>query len=352
MIKAFLKIRQKIAQKKGFTLVEVLLASFIFTIVGLIAVTIFVNVLRIQKRISLENSLYEDARFMMERISREIRANAVDYEEYYNKLVATDKTYGETYGCYANRFYQPGDKGNGNFKYGSPICSNPPAELGKPDCIIDQDSQDTPTGQNPYAGLQKAADSANAFCDENLQSPVACNSTLNSQPQLYLINPQGTEKTILALKTITLADGSPINALSLLRLAGKDTNNDGIDDDWASCSSDFNCPQGTALEDTLTANISAPYIGFVPISPLRSDITSLEFIVAPLEDPRKAYAETTPDVQQQPHVTVLLTVKPSTTETQNYSGDIPSITLQSTVTSRVYNEVKSFYGRNDGVCPS
>lgn len=350
MIKSFLKIRQKIVQKKGFTLIEVLLASFIFTIVGLIAVTIFVNVLRIQKRISLENSLYEDARFMMERISREIRANAVDYEEYYNKLVAV-KNYGTDYGCYANRFYQPGDKGAfGGVKYGSPVCSNG-LNLGDPGCIIDQTSTDTPTGQNPYAGNINPK-AANAFCDENLQSPVACNSTLNSQSQLYLINPQGTEKTILASKKITLADKSIINALSLLRLAGKDNNNDGIDEDWSSCSSDFDCPSiAKPLENTLTANISAPYVGFVPISPLRSDITSLEFIVAPLEDPRKAYAETTPDVQQQPHVTVLLTVKPSTTETQNYSGDIPSITLQSTVTSRVYNEVKSFYGRAAD-CPS
>ncbi len=342
------KISKK--RKQGFTLVEVLLASFIFTVVGLIAVNVFVNILRIQRKISLENALYEDARFMMERITREIRKNAIDYEEYYNQLVAK-KPYGESYGCYANRFYQPGDKGsNGGVKYGSPVCSNG-GDLNTPGCIIDQNSIDIPTGQNPYAGSGDP-EKASAMCDENLSSPISCEGNLNAQKELYLINPQGTEKTILASKTITGLGQDPIKALAALRLTGKDeAPKDGINEAWA-CSTDFDCAGfENNLKGTLTADTNTIYKGFVPISPLRSDVESLQFIIAPLEDPRKAYAETTPDVQQQPHVTVLLKVKPAATETQNFGGEIPSISLQTTVTTRAYGDVKSFWGRNDGVCP-
>ena len=139
--------------------------------------------------------------------------------------------------------------------------------------------------------------------------------------------------------------------LSMLRLKGEDGNNDGIVEKWTDCANnnDYCCGEGfscnTALENTLAASTMAElYNGFVPISPSRSNISSLKFLIAPLEDPRKAFAETTPDIQQQPHVTILLTIEPSVLALQNFSGDIPSITLQTTITSRVYNEVKSFWG--------
>ena len=102
---------RRLRRKKGFTLVEVIIASSIFTIVSLIGVTVFVNVTRIQKRISLENAMYEDGRFMMERLAREIRENTVDYEEYYNKNVEGSVQYGQEYGCYSTRFYNPGSAG-------------------------------------------------------------------------------------------------------------------------------------------------------------------------------------------------------------------------------------------------
>ena len=157
---------------------------------------------------------------------------------------------------------------------------------------------------------------------------------------------------ISASKTITGWGQDPIKALAALRLTGKDeAPKDGINEAWA-CSTDFDCADfENNLKGTLTADTNTIYKGFVPISPLRSDVESLQFIIAPLEDPLKAYAETTPDVHQQPHVTVLLKVKPAATETQNFGGEIPSISLQTTVTTRAYGDVKSFWGRNDGVCP-
>ena len=341
-------------KKSGFSLAEVLIASFLFVAVGLIAINVFVNVMKIQRRVSLENAIYEDARFLMERIAREVRRNTIDYEEYYNKQVE-QKDFGEHYGCYASRFYNPGDPAD----FGV-TCSNG-VQPSNPACIVDKTSLDINTGQNPFAGnilSHKDAIAASAFCDKNFNNPIDPNcGDANQIPhqlqdQLYLIDSRGEEKTIFALKKNNI-DGNGTLMLSMLQLKGEDTNNDNIMEKWKNCSNGntYCCADGFSctakLESTLSANtIAELYNGFVPISPSRSQVTSLKFLIAPLEDPRKAFGENTPDIQQQPHVTIVLTLEPSGLALQNYSGDIPSITLQTTITSRVYNEVKSFFGEN------
>ena len=385
--------------KKGFTLVEVLIAASIFTIVSLIAVTVFVNVLRIQRRVALENAIYEDARVMMERIAREVRENTVDYEEYYNKAsdqdvafagltgLNTRNPYGNRYGCYSKRFYNPGTDGNhsGDNPFGA-LCSNGNTPENDPGCIINKNTLDINTGQNPYAGYVPSVDDlpefANAFCDKNyttgLNADAQCGQggdviNHNVQDQLYLINSTGNQKTMLAKKEINNSPSE--HALSLLRLTGEDNDNDGIVETWGTptasdtahqcsnganqfcCSTGFDCTSATTLEGTLTYSVGNLYKGFVPISPTRTDVVSLKFFVAPLEDPRKAFAETiTADaIQQQPHVTIVLTVQPSEAARSGFTGDIPKVTIQTTVTSRVYNEVKSFYTVTNGatsVCKS
>ena len=69
--------------------------------------------------------------------------------------------------------------------------------------------------------------------------------------------------------------------------------------------------------------------------------------MSPLEDPYKAFGEvsTTEKIQQQPHVTIVMTVTPSGEALNNYGGEIPVLTLQTTVSTRIYNEVKSFQGQ-------
>lgn len=356
---------------RAFTLVEVLMAATIFTAVSLIAMTVFVNVLRIQRRVELENAIYEDSRFMMERLSREIRENTVDYEEYYNKLVE-NKHLGETYGCYASRFYDPGKFQGQPDDFGAK-CNDGTLPKNNPGCTLDKNSLDINTYQNPYLGYSTlpsvTTTTSNAFCDENhLNNPPYSNCTTvvtqlpqnppqtqtqMVQKQLYLINAKGTEKTYLALKEM---NGASENSVSLLRLTGKDSDNDGLTDQWSDsslanpylgfCSAGFDCSSVADLESTLQYNGANNYLGFVPISPSRTNITNLLFYISPIEDPRKAAAETDPLTQQQPHVTVVMTVKPSISALQGYNGEIPSITLQTTVTSRVYNDVTSFTPTN------
>lgn len=351
----------------GFTLVEIIIASSIFTIVSLIGVTVFINVTRIQRKIALENTIYEDGRFMMERIAREIRANTVDYEEYYNKLVEGGK-FGEMYTCYASRFYNPGTGGTGTGNLGA-YCSDP--ALGDPEsnpgCVIDKTTLDVNTGKNPYSGNIFAADKnpedANAFCDQHFGGATDCGGDfdLHNQSQLYLINSKGTKKTFITRKRV---NDTPVDeySLAMLQIEGIDTNTDSIVDQWTdltvspkefNCAANYDCPGSTLsdLESTLNGITSATrYVGFVPISPMRTTIKDLRFYVSPLEDPRKAFAETsTADaIQQQPHITVVMVLQPAASELGNFASDPPTITLQNTISSRVYNEVKSYTG--EGTC--
>jgi hypothetical protein len=89
---------------------------------------------------------------------------------------------------------------------------------------------------------------------------------------------------------------------------------------------------------------SMVFENFVPLSPMRTNIIDLKFIVSPLEDPYKAFAETDPlaGTLIQPHITVILTVEPSASETQDYIGPIPRKTLQTTIYSQVRQNVESY----------
>lgn len=395
-----LTLSQKISaairgKRPAFTLAEVLIAASIFTIVSLIGVNVFINVIRIQRRVSLENAIYEDARVMMERIAREVRENTVDYEEYYNKasdfdisfsalpglnLYGIDQNpYGNRYGCYSKRFYNPGTDGPEQGKFGAYCNNGTSTPESSPGCIVNKTTLDINTGQNPYAGYHTGLpsslpDVANAMCDQNqitdADADTNCSDASpnhNEQAELYLINAKGNEKTILARKEIVSSGAE--HALALLRLSGQDQDKDGVVEVWRDCdvgsapgnsfccSIGFSCsdPFATStLEGTLKYN-SNLYKGFVPISPTRTDVVALKFFVAPLEDPRKGFSETDPalGVQQQPHVTIVLTVKPAQSTLSGFtSGEVPVVTLQSTVTSRVYNEVRSYYTKLgvNGVC--
>ena len=134
--------------------------------------------------------------------------------------------------------------------------------------------------------------------------------------------------------------------LSLVRLYGSDTDGNDVVDTWQ-VGPEFLGSIGTLLDDLDPSDADTPadiYHNFIPISPLRTDIVDIKFIVSPLEDPYKAFAEIDPSLKTliQPHVTVIITVQPSVTELSNYLGPIPQKTLQTTIYSNVKTNVRSF----------
>ncbi len=359
-------------KSRGLSLVEILVAVSVFSTVGLMALTVFVNITRIQGRLALENAIYEDARFMMERISRSIRNNAVDYEEYFNKSLNAANEYGVLHGCYAAQFYNPG-VGDGTLPGGQDVspgklgayCNNGTPYTGQ-ECTVYKPSIDINTGRYPYQGVTPApsgttADS-NAFCPLfSMGGAGSCTPALSqTRSELYLINQDGSIKTFFARKKVSDAN-PPEYALAMLEKIGEDANGDGVVEKWKGCSDGANkfcCPNEydcsgfpqyvNTLEQSLMNGTAANiYKGFVPISPLRSNITRLDFEIRPTEDPRKAFAEDASKITQ-PSVRVTMTVQPSKAQLNRFGNppadQIPTIILQTTISSRMQSEVKSYLG--------
>ena len=329
---------KKLLNKKGFTLVEMLVAVSLFAVVSLIGTMIFINVSRVHRQVNLQNAVYEDARFMMERIVSELRTNAVDYEEYYNQMVLEGE-YGENYGEYATLFYDLGSDGNRGV-----VCA--PATDVLPDCIINRTTIDTNTGETPVTTPLSDPNDATAFYEVPITTEDE--QAKHEAPELYLIDSTGNEKTILARERISEEDDF---ALSIVKMKGTDENNDGIMGTfYCDTEQGFICDgTGNVPDKNDLTTLFDPYLDndFIPISPKRSHVESLKFYIAPLEDPRKAFAEldsTVIDkVQIHPYITIVLTVRPSTSEVVGLAeDDIPKTTIQTTVSTRVYQEVKSY----------
>ncbi|MFH0834083.1 MAG: type II secretion system protein [Patescibacteria group bacterium] len=289
------------SNKKGFTLVEALVAISVFLVIITMVTGIFTNSFATQRKTDVSKVLYEEARIAFERIVKEVRRGTIDYEEYWNRFqyqysATNNSAYGENYGNYAKQFYIDGD--------------------GDPDKITRFDENiGRNTGPNP---LDDA--SSLAVCTPPLV-PVAPGTSGYEQCELYLITADGTEKTVIKLVPEDI-NGTYEYRLEMLKLDGSDSNSDEIIDTW-------------------TPKIDFKNYTFQKIQPDSIKITSLKFYVSPVEDPRKAFAEFTNDVQQQPHITIKMTAEPSASRSRGLRGEIPSITLQTTIGGRAQNEVKS-----------
>jgi len=350
--------------KKGFTLVELIIATGIFAVFLTSIVTVIVDIYRSSRRITLEYQIYQDLRIMVKQISTLLENNTLDYEEYYRDAVGGDLFTKSTdgrylYGDYGKLFYDFGMGGPGGLLGEGAYCqgweSDPTlTPANNPNCVIDKTTVDKNTGKNPPIAILGNSASANALCGPKTIVGVcpADTSSFNMQSQLYLINDLGDKKTILSLEPVTKTiDGvsHTENVLSTVWFNGLDTDSDDIPDDWF-VGNEFDTALGDAGNGYLIADlvtdkdVANVYRNFSPISPLRTNILDLKFYISPLEDPYKAFAETDPAVGTlvQPHITIVMTVEPSASELTNYIGTIPRQTIQTTIYSKVNKEVPSY----------
>lgn len=63
---------------KGFTLIEIIVAMGIFTMVSLVAVTIAIDALRAQRKIFALQIVQENSRYLIESMSKEIRMSKIN----------------------------------------------------------------------------------------------------------------------------------------------------------------------------------------------------------------------------------------------------------------------------------
>lgn len=264
---------------KGFTLAEVLVAMSLFSIVCTIAATVLVDVIQLQKKSSIQNEIYEDARILMQQLTNEIQSGTIDYEEYYSNyviqkqkpVISADRYYGINYGVYGSRFFDPGRRLDGapstnpsdlGIECSYPKPTDPGYNANKSCDIYFSDSTDLNTGQNPYKNNTQGYDStkANAFCDTIVGGKAACSLSPNSNVpvvsydgsgahvnELYLIDSSGTHKTIIGLKNLTSGtcgtlDTSADCAVGMVKMTGQDLDQNGVIDAFG-CDSDYKCFQ-------------------------------------------------------------------------------------------------------------
>lgn len=309
---------QKIS--RAFTLIEVLLAVSIFSFVAVFAVYLYVDTVHNDEKISFERELYEEARFTLERIVSEFRTGTIDYSEYWNM--------GHTGYCTTDL------NGNGTSDYPEDYEDSTYGSYGQ--CYQFYAAgfyADNPDGQPAF--YKDVAGKAVAL--EHLGENGSENAIDGAQDELYIINAEGTEKTILRRRENDGTDCNDIDdaylennpeaycRLEILRMHGVDQDVDGKVDTWV-------------CEDDFGGETCVPDESFRPISTPNIDITDLKFFIAPVEDPYKSYAEEI-DNYLQPHATIVFSSRTPKRRAINIYGNVPNITIQTTVSARVFEEV-------------
>lgn len=367
--------------KKAFTLIELLIASSILMMVISMSLRIFFNITRLNTYIELTNVLQFESKSTLERIAREIQNSTIDYPEYYNYYVLNGAgqnfvrgNLGSNYSTYAMRFYNPGmvasslstqgsnvsgidtDDLGSWCQWGSSALNVAPMTVSLCDGIPSlEDTEDYATGTNPYtSSVFTAPTQASAVCDSTSEmfvySQSQCPTSATEAHEvdmLFLMSGDGLTKTMITREPFDVSS----YVVSMLRMTGSDTDNDGVRETWV-CADGFVCQDSTGtlpelssakLEDLNDINdYDNLYKDFAPISPYNLDITDLRFYIAPIEDPHKAYDEFPQIIQ--PYVTIVMTATVNDPRIDQLPVLQRSITLQTTVSSGVYDEITSYSG--------
>ena len=330
----------------GFTIIELMVSLSVLTILSLFSGRIYLNYTASTRDLKASNLIYEEARFLMERLVREVRQSGIDYEQYWNQNV--------------NIPFKGGTYTDNYCEYGMFFTDN------------GQDGIYTDFEDNESTGFRNVSHVDTLAA---LTPPIAPEAVLPIEKELYLINIAGDKRTMI--KRIARNDGTnDIGKISMLKLNGKDfgtdhinrsdplndgdipstdcldtfedtRENDGLIDTWH-CDENYPCDRETDIASPYGALAACrgyghtidPINSFIDISPEALNIVDLKFIISPSDDPWKAYSMN--NVQIQPNVTIQLTAEANPKLVSLIDDDrVPSITLTTTVTTRIYDEIKS-----------
>lgn len=344
-----------IKQTKASTLIELLITVTVFSIVATTSATVMVNTLKSTKKIQNQVFLYSEAQTLMDQLARVVEQNTVDYEVYYAREVQGEVGWDTpNYGMYAMTFYDPGSSGpdSGPLSDTNPLvtgygayCAGSGVDVYPDDCDMpDYTTLDQDMGAHPFPDisdfdvtLPDNEDYMNAFC-ENTGGTDTCQGIEHFvSNELVLINNMGDERTVFVLEPVSSSD----NRLSKVQMSGTDGDGDGVVDTWV-CLDGYDCtglgnvvpnPNDLTLYETKQAD-------FMPMTPSSIDIQEFYVYIAPNEDPYRAFAEL--GVQVQPQVTIVFKASLSDDYSSGLIGEVPSITLQRTVSTGVYERIVSW----------
>lgn len=348
-----------VRKTSGFTLVELVISLAVLTLILLFSFSIYDNFFDTLRNLRANNLVYEESRYLMNRMVQEVRDHTVDYEEYYNQsklkhqfpenyAYLRNEIYGQNYCEYSRQFYDSGTDG----------------EIGTLD--------DQNTGQR---NLIDPADGISAIPPAIGFLNALGNDTASPlQNDLFLINVSGDRRVYLKRIEGSDALGNSIGQVGILELIGKDFGvdhlnafdphldgslpigdcqtdlgeGDGRIDTWI-CAPGYPCQTEAFINadlcsGTLHKMVYDPSLpddsSFVAISPKTLDVVDLQFVVSPMDDPRKAYKAN--ELQLQPSITLKLTVRAAQSLTQRLrTVRQPTLSLNSSISTRIYSEIVS-----------
>jgi len=300
----------------GFTLVEILVSLTIFVIVTVVSITAFIQIITAQRKADLSRMVYEEGRFFMEKMVKEIRNNTIDYAFYY---LEQNKNAGLNYYDYLNE---------------APHRSNTSVKIASQQPILAMISPDGKSRTmfwrdgNLSTGSNQPADSSSNEREEY---------RLVTKKMTYLNaeNPLADKPAPVppsAFKAMPVEDPyqpggiGPLGSLNWAWYAGSPYSDGGASNE----------------EERIQQNWEA-------ISPTDLIIEELHFLLTPQQDPYQFWDTSTvtdPDEQAslisnqvQPRVTIILKVSPIERRLRGIAGTAPSISLQTTVSARLYRSV-------------
>lgn len=321
-----------LCRPRGFSIVELIVSMTIFIIVLVSGLELMQRTAVNSKKLEMKEVLYTQLGFAMDELKTAIEASGLDYEEYYSRNVLqqsvaeASRTFGENYGDYHQQFFRP-------------VILNPTT------------TEYYDTGMNPYGGSGENPEDANAVC---ASSNTDCNTNLGYYvtEELFLVNAEGTERMAYALESKGATLGY---TLSKVVLEGTDEDQNGFIETWR-CKLPYTCngPSSATgfLPNPLDLTDSAvDTANFIPLLLSNIVIDELAFFISPIEDPFKAYGETSPSLfyktQIQPNVTIRITAHYQPYDaTGNPVGSVaqglPSMTLQATAKTGVTQTLETY----------
>lgn len=324
-----------VKKASGMTLIELLVGAGIFIMVVSIAASSGIMIFKSKAKIEYTNTLYSETRFLMERMINTVRMNTIDYGEYFSQNIAA--------GEYANNGGLTGIEG----EYGKnpglyemffnfiPDSTDSKNSVSSPDFSWKSDDRDTDvhTGIFNTGADDNTSNDDTEFTLKKSQYKYTIGEA-NPTMGLFLISGDGNTKTLYRYKTEDFGGDNERGVIETAKMKLVNTKNDPTADpkyEW------------TDYYTSYTAGTNTTQPTFTSITPATINVTELEFVLSPLDDPKKSFAKAVDNngvtVQIQPHVILKLTVQLSEKKAQAILGSNNSFTLQSSAASRIFNNV-------------
>ncbi|MBI3963481.1 MAG: prepilin-type N-terminal cleavage/methylation domain-containing protein [Candidatus Kerfeldbacteria bacterium] len=171
--------------RRGLTLMEMIVVVAVLSITIVVAIDIFLNLSKLQRRASAQQEVQSDARYLLEAVVRDVRSGTVDYAFYGGSITnpETILVVRDPDGNQRQYQYEPGAQ---KIRFcmcnlSSPTSCPDPGDLLVPGCI---DDTDTPTWQDvtpPGITIQSAV-----FTIIPMEDPFDLTTGVDEQPQVTI----------------------------------------------------------------------------------------------------------------------------------------------------------------------